>query len=82
MGICLVEIGLDRCITRKKMSPSSVAWGANIGIGGKLIAPASCDVVLVPGGKCQEEDLSSTNLEQWRYNTAIGYSRMLTMEFV
>ena len=33
---------------------------ANIRTGGELISPASL--------KRQEEDLSSTNLEQWRYN--------------
>jgi len=51
-----------------KMSPTSISGGGKLLTGGELISPASCDAKLVPVGKHQEEDLSSTNLEQRCYN--------------
>ena len=50
------------------MSPTSISGGGKLLTGGELISPASCDAELVPVGKHQEEDLSSTNLEQRCYN--------------
>ena len=50
------------------MSPTSISGGGKLLTGGELISPASCDAKLVPVGKHQEEDLSSTNLEQRCYN--------------
>ena len=52
-----------------KMSPTSISGGGKLLTGGELISPASCDAKLVPVGKHQEEDLSSTNLEQRCYKT-------------
>ena len=49
------------------MSPTSISGGGKLLTGGELISPASCDAELVPVGKHQEEDLSSTNLEQRCY---------------
>ena len=49
------------------MSPTSISGGGKLQTGGELISPASCDAKLVPVGKHQEEDLSSTNLEQRPY---------------
>ena len=43
-----------------KMSPTSISGGGKLLTGGELISPASL--------KHQEEDLSSTNLEQRCYN--------------
>ena len=47
-----------------KMSPTSISGGGKLLTGGELISPASL--------KHQEEDLSSTNLEQRCYNTQEG----------
>jgi hypothetical protein len=44
------------------MSPTSISGGGKLLTGGELISPASL--------KHQEEDLSSTNLEQRCYKTA------------
>ena len=51
------------CYNEYKMSPTSISGGDKLLTGGELISPASL--------KHQEEDLSSTNLEQRCYNIAV-----------